>query len=656
MRTAARPPVTRPRRRLALRLAWALILLPLVWLGWKALRIIQLAQAVRAEVSILQGLASNPTPEGIVSAGATIAAARRDILALRDEARPWLWTAPLLDWLPDYGSDLGHAEPLLDWASGLVVAADETYTGLLPLMRAAWGEGAHPIPAEMVGHLAAAQPRFALARQALAEAEAACARLPADELSPQLQNAVEKIDPLLPRLRSGLDILSEAPALLGADRPKTYLILLQNEDELRPTGGFITAVGTITLDGGQVTHLRIETSLLVDDFSKPYPTPPEPLFQYLNARLWLLRDSNWSPDFPTSAARAETLYNLARPEQPLDGVVALDQAAVRTLMRVIGPVTLADGETVDAGNVIDYMHRVAWANVPSQGFTNEWWLHHKDFIQQLAAAMLAKVGQVSWLDLGQVMLKILDERHMLLWLKGQLASVLASEDWGGAIQPGEADFLMVVDANLGFNKANAAVQMQFHYTVDLLTPSSPTATLTVVYFNPAPGELPCRHDPDPSAFDQYADAIRRCYWNYLRVYTPQETTLLTATPHDVPGEWMLLGQAVPGMVRVEPGENGTHSFGTLLVVPFSATLTTEFQYTLAPGAVTTPSAGDEFTYQLHVQKQPGARDIPLSLSVQLPPQAELVEASPEGAETDGAWTLEVLLTKDTDVKLRFRAP
>ena len=42
-------------------------------------------------------------------------------------------------------------------------------------------------------------------------------------------------------------LLPDLPNLLGFNRPQTYLLLAQNNDELRATGGFITAIGLVGL-------------------------------------------------------------------------------------------------------------------------------------------------------------------------------------------------------------------------------------------------------------------------------------------------------------------------------------------------------------------------------------------------------------------------
>jgi hypothetical protein len=389
----------------------------------------------------------------------------------------------------------------------------------------------------------------------------------------------------------------------------------------------------------------------------------------MRAPITLLRDSNWSPDFPTSAALAEKLYKATRPGT-IDGVIAIDQSAVRIVLGATGPVNFegAPAGGVGADNVIDFM-RTAWSVTPGEGVSYDWWLHRKDFVKNLAAAMVDAIagnqGQASWIDLGQAAVKILDQRHVLIWLKdSRAAAALAEQGWDGAIRPGSGDYLMVVETNLGFNKVNAAIQTRLTYSVDLSNLTKPVAALTVTDYNPAPGELPCRHDPAYGS-GLYADLIARCYWNYLRVYTPRDTTLLGATPHAVPGEWLLSGQPTLANVRILAGENGSQSYETLLVVPYGERLTTEFRLSLAPRAVAnawwSPPIGlrqfaRTHTYKLHLQKQPGTQATPLQLRVQLPGGTTVIGATPEGVVDGNTWMLDVGLTEDTDVRLTFRAP
>ena len=91
-----------------------------------------------------------------------------------------------------------------------------------------------------------------------------------------------------------------------------------------------------------------------------------------------------------------------------------------------------------------------------------------------------------------------------------------------------------------------------------------------------------------------------------------------------------------------------------MVVPFASQQAIEFEYTLAPGSVTTD--GDRTTYRLRLQKQPGTQAVPLALRVQLPAGSELVLATPRGQLVGTTWTLNVALQRDTDIMLIYRTP
>ena len=89
---------------------------------------------------------------------------------------------------------------------------------------------------------------------------------------------------------------------------------------------------------------------------------------------------------------------------------------------------------------------------------------------------------------------------------------------------------MVVDTNVGYNKTNAVVTSQLSYDVDLTNPSSPTSTLTVIHQNDAQGQAGlCDQSPFNLAPTQleFWYPIDRCYYNYLRIYVPAGTQLMS---------------------------------------------------------------------------------------------------------------------------------
>jgi hypothetical protein len=260
--------------------------------------------------------------------------------------------------VPAYGGDLSQSQALMDMASGLLVAADESAQAASPLYQAVYVQKQPFKLSGMVQLLVQAQPQLTRAGSAMKGVMAARSRLEPARLSPGVRSLIsDKIDPYLPLLQNGLAFAMALPKLAGASAygPQTYLVFFQNEDELRATGGFLTDVGTIVIKEGSILSSNFEDSLALDDLSKPYPQAPWQLDQYMEAHMLLLRDSNWSPDFPTSAALTEYLYAYTR-FHSADGILAIDQHLVTMLLGATGPITLPDvSYPITSDNLIAYM-------------------------------------------------------------------------------------------------------------------------------------------------------------------------------------------------------------------------------------------------------------------------------------------------------------
>jgi hypothetical protein len=478
----------------------------------------------------------------------------------------------------------------------------------------------------------------------------------------------------LPTLHAGVQLAMAAPELLGADGPRTYLILAQNEDELRPTGGFISATGLVTFDRGRITQLTFRDSYAVDDLSKPYPEPPWPLRDYMLADLWLFRDINWSPDFPTTARQAAEVYEYGRGVR-VDGVIAVDQAALRYLLEGLGSVTIeATGETVSAANVIEAI-RAHWQPAPGQGLTGEWWRQRKSFLGDLAAAIRRKVesgpAALDMPGLAWAIKRALDEKHILVYLlshaeaqstqrvshisQAGAVEALRRLGWDGAVHQESGDYLMVVDANVGFNKASALVTKQIDYQVVLQADGSAGALATVTYRHGGArqGER-CR--PEIRYDPVYVQMMERCLWDYVRLYVPGGATLKQGPAIVVPAEQMLSGRATGGTVDVESAEEGKVSFGLLFVLAPGEMTSLQYAYDLPVGLVGRIDSVDEWRYDLLVQRQPGTDGAPVQVTVTLPEGASLIASEPAPAAVSGSQVkYRFDLVQDRSVSLRYQA-
>jgi len=338
----------------------------------------------------------------------------------------------------------------------------------------------------------ATRPAISQAQEHLEQAQAARQRIDADSLSPRTQVLISRVDPYLTMLDQALSLSLSLPGLLGgaADGPKTYLILIQNEDELRPTGGFLTSVGKVIFFNGELVSWSVEDSYNVDNPEKSYYAAPWQLDSFMNLPVFLFRDSNWISDYPVAAKWAEYLYAF-KYSHSVDGVFAIDQHVLVKLLALTGPVYVPEIETtINSKNVLEIM-RAQKIRPPKEEREPDW--HRKQFMKPIAAAVLDRLlsGEgFSWERALRTTLALLDQRHILVQLDDPaLTELLAERGWDGAVRNPGSDFLMIVDSNVGYNKTNAVVSRRFSYDIDLTDSAAPLASLVVIHKNDAQGQM-----------------------------------------------------------------------------------------------------------------------------------------------------------------------
>ncbi len=140
------------------------------------------------------------------------------------------------------------------------------------------------------------------------------------DLPRSVDNKITSLEPVLLPLENTIDSF---PALLGFEGKREYVVLFQNNMELRPGGGFIGSYGLVKLDKGRVTDFTVHDVYDADGKLSTHIDPPYGLQRYMGAKHWFLRDSNFAIDFPQDAKQAETFLQLETGEN-VDGVIAID--------------------------------------------------------------------------------------------------------------------------------------------------------------------------------------------------------------------------------------------------------------------------------------------------------------------------------------------
>lgn len=357
------------------------------------------------------------------------------------------------------------------------------------------------------------------------------------------------------------------------DVERTFLIIFQNDMELRPGGGYIGSFGIVKIRNGQVTEMGTHD---LSNFDARIPDgidPPYPMRSTLRIDSWKLRDSNWSPDFPTNARKAEEFYRMGNGQENLDGIIAINTDVLRSFLEVTGPVEIPGfpGTYNSENAALNLEYQVERAFI-KQGIPLG---ERKSVMNALAEAIVSKAQSLSpagKVRLAEAILKDLEDKNVQAYLKdADLQSDIAKAGWAGAVDAASGnDYLMMVDANLGSLKSDYYVKRSFDYFVDF-SQEIPKSDLRITYAHTA----------------KTKDWMTKDYLTYLRIYVPE-------------GSWL---DGTENLGEIRFGQDlGKKYFGALFDVKVGETRTVEFKYSLSRSI--TPE-----DYRLLIQKQSGIRSL-----------------------------------------------
>ena len=277
------------------------------------------------------------------------------------------------------------------------------------------------------------------------------------------------------------------PDTLGAGKKKIYLVLLQNNMELRPTGGFIGSFALVTLEAGKISDITIQDVYSADGQLKGYIKPPDPIANYLGNANWFLRDSNWDPDFPTSAQRAEWFLD-KEIDVSVDGVISIDLEPIRDLIDVYGPISLADYDvTLDGSN----FYEKTQAEAERDFFPGSY--RKSGFLTAIAKALTAEFAvpnKGNSLNISKMFFENIKQKHIQIFLHDRDAQRIISDlGWDGSVSHPDcsgncfSDWFGLVEANFGVNKSNYYINRNYSLQVSLQPDGLVKKRLSVSYSN-----------------------------------------------------------------------------------------------------------------------------------------------------------------------------
>ncbi len=442
-----------------------------------------------------------------------------------------------------------------------------------------------------------------------------------------IKKAVDILEPLSDYISLVRQITTELPDLLGGKGTRRYLFLFMNNMELRPGGGFIGSLGVMEFSHFSLTSLRIYDVYSLDGQLKLHYDPPAAIRTYLDQPHLFVRDAAFSPDFGASVVEIERLIQAEVGWDRFDGVIGVTLSAVQKLIGVFPDFYVS---SYDEWLTPDNFFIKAQEYAETGFFPGS---HGKrNFLESVVRTAQTKLeeGDYNFISLVMTIGTVFDEK--LAAVRFSKESVQSSFDelfWTGrVIKPGcntgtscFFDYVQVVDANLGVNKANFFVQRSVRLATSIDRDRHVSNSLTILYQN--------------NSIERVFPGGR--YKNYLQVYLPQETLIRKVA---IDGE--------PVLDYVEDTDLGFKRIGFLAEVPIGSSRSVTIQYDF------TNTLGKEKEYQLIVQKQIGLlnNDFIYQMHVAPPLGVLTTNFTPVVRKTDFVYN--TFLEKDRLLLIKFK--
>jgi hypothetical protein len=276
----------------------------------------------------------------------TFAALQEETTAARSTTTTPLWKAA--SFIPVYGANFNAVREVAVSADDIAVHAAapllEKYASLN------W-QTLSPADGRIdYSELQDAAPSISVAANTVRLSHERMASIELSRLLPELAQPVAAATEQLQQLTEFMNTASSSaqllPALLGADGPRSYLVLVQNSSEARATGGIPGALAILHTDKGQISLGEQSSAVALGSYRPALDVDPEQVALFTGRIGTQMQNVNLTPDFPTAAQTAKEMWELHRPLQKIDGVLGLDTVVLSHLLGATGPLNLTDPEVL----------------------------------------------------------------------------------------------------------------------------------------------------------------------------------------------------------------------------------------------------------------------------------------------------------------------
>ena len=386
----------------------AVVLLALAgWIGWEANQARTALAEATDQASVLQKeISSGDTAQ----AERILGALQENTEKARTHTDGFLWSAAAK--IPFVGDNLG----------AVTVAADAldaiTQDGLPPVVSTATAldsnlfkpvDGAFPLETftQLVGPVTTAS-------DVLTEQRSRIDAIDASSLLGPVQGPIEELQEKVGTAESAAAAAARAmrlaPGMLGANGPRTYLVMFQNNAESRSLGGIPGSIAIVRAEGGRLSFDDSYSYSDIGTFEQdviPMTEDEAATFGTTIARD--LRDTTLAPDFTRAAQFAKGIVE-KKFGVPINGVLSVDPVALSYALDGTGPVTLPEGTVLTADNAVTTLLSSVYARFPDPD-------DQDTFFSLAAQTVFSTVlnGQGDYRKTLEGLTQAVDEHRVLMW-------------------------------------------------------------------------------------------------------------------------------------------------------------------------------------------------------------------------------------------------
>ena len=315
--------------------------------------------------------------------------------------------------------------------------------------------------------------------------------------------------------------------LLGTQKPTSYLVLLGNDTEMRANGGFVGSYAKVVIARSETTKqsptfvipaqagihqitphvdLSFQDIYVPDGQLQGYVTPPLPIQEAFQHGTWQLSNADWEPDFPTAATTLRWFFVKGNEINP-DNLVLLNLSTIKKILDVVGTIDVPEYQAhLTPDNLYLFLQGKAETNF-FPGSTQK-----KDALTAVGSALMTKFKKLPLtqkLRIAQILYQdLLNQNILINSTNKDFQTLLESKNFAGKLASATSDTYLLVETNLGANKANAYVTRQTDHVISFQNGQT-THQVTLKLANSSP-------ESRPNPPFQYGGD----YVAYLRFYLP----------------------------------------------------------------------------------------------------------------------------------------